>query len=85
MRRITSVGVIAVMDQRVVHVQDLHARVTLLKPRDVRVVQPQSIGGRADIRRELARLRRMQTANRRRQHDDVTGTLKRTQYQPTHG
>jgi hypothetical protein len=43
-------------------------------------VQPQAIGGRADIRRELARMGRMQIANRSRQHDDITRTLKRTQH-----
>ena len=76
---------IALMNQRVVHVQHGHARIALLQRREIGIVLPESIGGSADIGHELTGARRVQIAYGGGEHDDVAWTLARTQNQASHG
>ena len=76
---------VALMYQRVMHVQRLNARVALLQRRDVRIVLPNRIGRGTHIGLKPTRTSGMQITNRRRQHENIAGTLKRSKYQSSHG
>jgi len=70
---------VALVDQRVVHVQYAHTAVIIAKPRQVWVVLPQGRRRGVDVGQESSRRGGVQGANRGRQHQHVAGTLERFQ------
>jgi|ERR1043165_246804 hypothetical protein len=75
---------IALMDERIMHVDQLDARVAFTQTCDMGIVQPQGIGGRPDVRPELAWTRHVQISHGSGQHQDVARTLKRAKDEVSH-
>lgn len=78
-------SLIALMHERIVHVEDLHAGVILPQGREVGVMFPQGRRRGTHVGLELSRRRRMQITHGRSQHDDVARALERAQDQALHG
>ena len=63
------------MDQRIMHIHHLNIRATFVQTCDKRIVFPESIGRRANVRLELPGVRQMQITDSRCEHHTVAGTL----------
>ena len=76
---------VALVDQRVVRVQHLDARLALAQRREVGVVLPEGRAGGPHVRLELPRRGGVQVAHGGGEHQDVAGALERPQDQSPHG
>ena len=78
-------GVIALVDKRVVHVDDAHPRIMVVQWREVRVVFPKLLRRCADVGRKPTWMRAVQIAHRGREHHDVAGREEALEEEPLDG
>jgi hypothetical protein len=69
-------SLIALVDRRIVHIEHFNPVFLFLQLGNVRIVKEQGVGGRAHVGLKLAWIGAMQIANRGRQDDHITRTLK---------
>lgn len=77
-------ALIALMNQWIVHVDHFDTAIGFREACNTRVLFPNRIGGRANVRLKLPGIGKMEIANSRREHQNVTRALAREQDEPSH-
>src|SRR5262249_17217422 len=78
-------ALIALMYQRIVHLDLLDRVITLIERCDIRVVEPDRVGGRPHVGFELPRICQVQVPHGGSQHGDIAGTLKEAENEAAWG